>query len=213
MVDEVGLRERQRRRTQQAIQDAATDLFLRSGFDAVGVNEIAAAAEVSKRTLFKYFPSKEDLIVGSFADHQDENARVVAGRPPGQDPLTALREHFLDALARRDPITGLDDRPQVLAFVAMVLATPSLQARLLLYQLDAERALAAALDEIQPDAGVGRVAAYQIFAVQRALADENRQALTDGITADDRYPAAVAAATRAYAFLATGLAAALAPRH
>ncbi|WP_329409506.1 TetR/AcrR family transcriptional regulator [Nocardia vinacea] len=70
----MGLRERKKRHTRAAISDAAIRLFLADGFDAVSVVDIAATAEVSKRTLFKYFPSKEDLVVHRFADH-------VARRP------------------------------------------------------------------------------------------------------------------------------------
>src|SRR4051794_1108117 len=109
MAESTGLRERQRLRIRHAIQDAATRLFLTSGFHAVSVDQIAAAAEVSKRTLFKYFPSKEDLVIGSFAAHADEAARIVLSRPAGTSPLAALHEQFLDGLARHDPITGLDD--------------------------------------------------------------------------------------------------------
>lgn len=208
MAGQLGLRQRQRLRIQQAIQDAATHLFLSFGFDAVSVTDIAAAAEVSKRTLFKYFPSKEDLVIRAFADHQDEAARTVINRAPARSPLAALHEHFLDGLARRDPITGLDDHPQTIAFVNMVLSIPSLQARLLLYQVKAELALTAALEQTRPAAGDGtaRLAAYQIFAVHRALADENRRHLAAGTTADSRYPEAVEAANHAFALLRHGLA-------
>ena len=204
---ESGLRQRQRLRTHQAIQDAATRLFLASGFQAVGVDEIAAAADVSKRTLFKYFPSKEDLVIGAFADHVDEPARTVLNRPPGRSPLSALHEHFLDGLARRDPVTGLDDRPQTLAFVHMVLSVPSLQARLLLYQARAEQALETALDEARPMPvdGTAHLAACQVFAVHRALADDNRAHLVGGATAQERYPGAVHAANRGFTLLREGL--------
>lgn len=208
MADQPGLRQRQAQRTRDAIQDAATRLFLASGFQAVGVDEIAAAAEVSKRTLFKYFPSKEDLVIGSFADHADEAARTVLTRPAGTTPLAALHEHFLDGLARRDPITGLDDRPPTLAFIAMVLAAPSLQSRLLLYQAKAEQTLAEALDQTCPssDADTSRLAACQIYAILRTLAEDNRRSLAEGVTADERYPEAVEAAGRAFAVLRHGLA-------
>ncbi|HTJ39470.1 MAG TPA: helix-turn-helix domain-containing protein [Dactylosporangium sp.] len=202
MTEELGLRQRQRLRIQQAIQDAATHLFLDSGYDAVSVNEIAAKAEVSKRTLFKYFASKEDLVIGAFSDHQDELALTVRSRPAGIGPLAALQRHFLDGLDRRDPITGLDDRPQTIAFVQMVLSVPALQARLLLYQTRAEQALTEAL----PDDGTARLAAYQIYAAHRALADDNRRHLAAGVTADARYPAAVEAANEAFALLRHGLA-------
>jgi AcrR family transcriptional regulator len=214
VTDQPGLRQRQQQRTRQAIQDAATRLFLASGFQAVGVDEIAAAAEVSKRTLFKYFPSKEDLVVGSFADHVDEAARMVLARPAGTSPLAALHEHFLDGLARRDPVTGLDDHPQTLAFVSMVLSVPSLQARLLLYQATAEQTLTAALEKTRPESVEGpefvdstaRLAACQIFAVHRTLAEDNRRCLTAGATAQERYPGAVKAADHAFALLRGGLA-------
>jgi AcrR family transcriptional regulator len=203
-----GLRERQRLRIQQAIQDAATRLFLESGFDAVGVAEIAAIAEVSKRTLFKYFPTKEDLVIQAFADHQDEAAHTVLNRPADRSPLAALHQHFLDGLANRDPVTGLDDHPQTLAFVNMVLTVPSLQARLLLYNTKAEQLLAAALETARPAKldSTARVAAYQIFAVHRALADDNRHHLSAGDTADARYPRAVEAADHAFNQLRDGLA-------
>jgi AcrR family transcriptional regulator len=208
MAEQLGLRQRQRLRIQQAIQDAATRLFLRSGFDTVSVAEVAAAAEVSKRTLFKYFPSKEDLVIHAFADHQDEAARIVLNGPPDRSLLTALQEHFLDGLTRRDPVTGLDDHPQTIAFVNMVLSVPSLQARLLLYQTKAELALTAALEKTRPSAieGTARVAAYQIFAVHRALADDNRRHLAAGATAQSRYLDAVEAANHAFALLRHGLA-------
>lgn len=208
MADHPGLRQRQAQRTREAIQDAATRLFLASGFYAVGVDEIAAAAEVSKRTLFKYFPSKEDLVIGGFADHADEAARTVACRPPGTSPLAALHGHFLDGLARRDPVTGLDDRPQTLAFVAMVLSVPSLQARLLLYQATAEQTLAEALEKSRPSPAdsTARLAACQIFAVCRTLAEDNRRRLVAGVTARERYPGAVEAAGQAFALLRQGLA-------
>jgi AcrR family transcriptional regulator len=204
MVEQSGLRERQKERLRQAIQDAATRLFLAEGFDAVGVADIAAAAEVSKRTLFKYFPSKEDLVVGSFADHEDEAARVVRGRRAGCGPLTALHEHFLDGLARRDPVTGLDDRPQTIAFVNMVRSVPSLRSRLLVFQSRSERSLTAALAHAGP-AGTARLAAYQILAVQRALADDNRERLAAGTTAKLRHPTAVRAANQAFDLLRHGL--------
>src|SRR3954468_6075529 len=77
-----GLRERKRARTHAAISEAAIALFLERGFDHVSVAQVAEAAEVSKRTLFAYFPAKEDLVVHRFADHETEAARVVGPRPP-----------------------------------------------------------------------------------------------------------------------------------
>jgi len=112
----MNLRERKKERTRAAIADAAIAMFLCDGFDAVSTADIAAAVEVSKPTLFRYFPTKEDLVVHRFADHIGEAARVVRAREPGEAPLAALHRHFRAGLAGRDPVTGLCDHPAVLAF-------------------------------------------------------------------------------------------------
>ncbi|HTF12739.1 MAG TPA: TetR family transcriptional regulator, partial [Asanoa sp.] len=133
MTEQAGLRERKRQRTHDTISAAAITLFLERGFDAVPVADVAAAAEVSKPTLFKYFPTKEDLVLHRIADHSGEAARVVRDRSEGERPLAALRRHFLDGLRDRDPVTGLNDHPQVLAYHRMVFETPSLAARVASY--------------------------------------------------------------------------------
>ena len=143
MTDELGLRERKKLRTRAAISTAAIELFLERGFDAVGVAEVAKAAEVSKRTLFAYFPSKEDLVLHRFADHETDAADVVRARRPGQGPLAALREAFLRGLDEREPVTGLCDEPAVVAVFRLVTGTPALVARLAAFTSAGESALAA----------------------------------------------------------------------
>ncbi|KAA2253969.1 TetR family transcriptional regulator [Solihabitans fulvus] len=201
----MGLRERKKLRTRQAISDAAVTLFLAAGFDHVSVAEVAEAAEVSRRTLFAYFPTKEDLVLHRFADHEDEPARVVRARPDGQPPLDALHEHLLDRLAHRDANTGLSDDPEVMAFHRLLTDTPSLGARLLEYLDRGVRTLADALAGSGDDLTT-RLAAVQVISVQRVLAEDNVRAITGGATADDRYPVAVAAADHAYDLLRAGLA-------
>ena len=118
------------RRTRRC-RTTAIALFLERGFDGVSVAEVAAAAGISKPTLFRYFPAKEDLVLHRFADHEDEAARVVAaGRAEGLAPLPALHAHFRQGLDRRDPVTGLCDHPHVLAYHGLLYGTPSLVARL-----------------------------------------------------------------------------------
>ncbi|MFB7029438.1 MULTISPECIES: TetR/AcrR family transcriptional regulator [unclassified Streptomyces] len=198
-----GLRERKKARTRQVLSDTAVALFLERGFDGVSVAEVAAAAEVSKPTLFRYFPVKEDLVLHRFADHQDEPARVVeAGRATGTAPLDALYAHLLDGLERRDPVTGLCDAPEVLAYHRLLYGTPALLARLHAYRAGTEEALAGALGG---DPLVARLAAGQVVAVLRVLADRNVVRIAGGETADAVAADAVAEAGRAFATLWEGL--------
>ncbi|MER5990518.1 TetR/AcrR family transcriptional regulator [Streptomyces viridosporus] len=197
-MSETGLRERKRRRMYRTVSDTAVRLFLERGFDAVSVAEVAAAAEISKPTLFRYFPAKEDLVLYRIADHEDEAARVV-GRGPS--PVEALRRHFLDGLRRCDPVTGLNDDPEVLAFHSLLYGTPALVARLYGYLERSEEALAEALG-----GGLGaRLAAGQIIAVRRILAQENWRRIAAGEPVAEVRGDAVAAAERAFDVLAETL--------
>jgi AcrR family transcriptional regulator len=210
----MGLRERKKQRTQQTISDTAISLFLRHGFDQVSVVDIAAEAEVSKPTLFKYFPTKEDLVVYRFADHQTMSSTVVRQRQPGTSVLDALHRHFLDGLAERDPITGLNDDPAVLAFQALVYSTPSVMARVGEYLTQAEEELARTLaEEVDGRAPLGTdsrevtapLLAGQVIATQRILASANWRRIVGGRPADDLYPEAVTDADHAFALLSWGL--------
>jgi len=197
VIEPAGLRARKKARTRDAIADAAISLFLAHGFDQVSVNDIAAAAEVSKPTLFRYFATKEDLVLHRFADHNGEAARVVRDREPGVPPITALHRHFRAGLDRYDPVTGLNDHPEVVAFHRLVFSTPSLAGRLAQYLADDEDTLAGALGSgIQ-----ARLRAAQVLAVQRVLARTNWRKIADGRTAHDVHPEAVADADQAFAQL------------
>ncbi|MFF5669909.1 TetR family transcriptional regulator [Streptomyces hygroscopicus] len=202
-----GLRERKKQRTRDAISDAAITLFVERGFNEVSVAQIAEAAEVSKRTLFAYFPTKEDLVVHRMADHETESARVVRARPAHTAPLDALRDHFLDGLRRRDPITGLNDMPQIRELTQLIFRTPALIDRMQRFRAGGERALTEALcDTTDAPELVARMASVQIIAVQWALSMENFERLISGETADARYPDAARSAEQAFALLANGLA-------
>jgi AcrR family transcriptional regulator len=96
-----GLRERKKARTREAIIDAALDLFASKGFDATTVEDIAAAADVSPRTFFRYFDSKVDLIMARNEAHGEKIAPLVEARPADEGPLEALRQVLLTELAER----------------------------------------------------------------------------------------------------------------
>lgn len=92
-----GLRERKKARTKATIQREALRLFSRDGYAETSVEQIAAAAEVSPSTFFRYFPSKDDLVLTDFID-----TRVIAlflAAPRELGPLAALRV-AIDALTR-----------------------------------------------------------------------------------------------------------------
>ncbi|SHN15569.1 TetR/AcrR family transcriptional regulator [Cryptosporangium aurantiacum] len=96
MADTDGsLRERKRRETWQALRSAAITLVSERGLDGVSVDEIAAAANVSKRTLFNYFSSKEDLIFGPDPAEPARLAAIAEARPADEPIWDSLREILL----------------------------------------------------------------------------------------------------------------------
>jgi AcrR family transcriptional regulator len=101
-LEPTGLRERKKQRTRELIASAALDLFGRQGYHATTVAEIAAAAEVSERTVFTYFPTKEDIL---FSDHVVFARRLAAAlheRASGASALDTLRDFVVENLSAID---------------------------------------------------------------------------------------------------------------
>jgi AcrR family transcriptional regulator len=92
-----GLRERKKQRTRETIARAAHELFVERGYHATTLPDIAEAAEVSTRTIFAYFASKEDILFSDFAVIKDALARALAERPEGEDALETVREFILSS--------------------------------------------------------------------------------------------------------------------
>ncbi|WP_344870943.1 TetR/AcrR family transcriptional regulator [Allokutzneria multivorans] len=199
-----GLRDLKKERTRQALSDAAIALFLARGFDRVSVADVAAAAEVSKPTLFRYFDSKEDLVLHRAADHFGEAARVVRDRAPDQTPISALHQHFQRGLDERAPTTGLCDAPDVLAYHRLVFDTPGIAVRLRELTAEDTASLGEALRAAAPDDLMSRLVAAQYAVVREILARENWAKLASGRTATDVHPEAAAAADAAFGLLARG---------
>jgi AcrR family transcriptional regulator len=95
-MSSVGLRERKKADTRAAISQAALRLATERGPDSITVDDIAAAADVSPRTVFNYFTSKEEAILGFDPNRKLEVGRSVLERPARELPLTALRGAFVD---------------------------------------------------------------------------------------------------------------------
>ena len=90
-----GLRERKKQRTRETIARAAHELFAERGYHATTLPDIAEAADVSTRTIFAYFPSKEDILFSDFAVMKEALAQALAERPKGQDALETVRRFIL----------------------------------------------------------------------------------------------------------------------
>ncbi|MEV7188111.1 TetR family transcriptional regulator [Kitasatospora sp. NPDC093102] len=207
-LDTLPLRERKKIQTGIRIWSTAIALFAERGFDQVSVAEIAAAAEVSKMTVFNYFPSKEDLVMGPMEQHLDEPAQVVRERAPGISAVTALREQYLSALERFDPATGLSDQQVVLDVIRLIHHTPALLMRATAgFDHQAQSLLTAELLAQDPDRDelTARIAAAQLLATRLALTGENQRRMLAGESAADALSAALEGARRAFALVEHGL--------
>lgn len=98
-----GRRAQQKASTRAAITLAAQQLIGARGFDSVTVGEIAEAAEVSHRTFYRYFPSKESALLADFKDFLDDFVALVAARPAEEHPVDSLLR-TLDTIAQALPV-------------------------------------------------------------------------------------------------------------
>jgi AcrR family transcriptional regulator len=101
MSTEPGLRERKKRRTRETIARVALELFAERGYGATTLADIAGAADVSTRTIFSYFASKEDIVFADFPELKQALADALAQRPAGKDALDTVRD-FAFAMADRE---------------------------------------------------------------------------------------------------------------
>ncbi|MCX4512923.1 TetR family transcriptional regulator [Streptomyces sp. NBC_01619] len=120
----LGLRERKKLKTRTAIRRAMYRLIAEQGYEATTIEQIAAAAEVSPSTVFRYFPSKEDIVL---ADEYDEAIeRALRTRPVDEPPLDSLRAILTAAVSRM-----LENEPQEMHLRTKLMAeVPALRARM-----------------------------------------------------------------------------------
>lgn len=109
---ECGLRELKRRRTRRSIEDAAISLIVDRGYDDVTVEDICAKAEVSRRTFFNYFSSKDHAIFGRGMLTFGEEEAALFAATAGDDPLGALVDIVEAGVV--EPSTEDDDLPDCL---------------------------------------------------------------------------------------------------
>src|SRR5919201_3189368 len=106
MIRTVGLRERKKERTRQLIAETARRLFQERGFDAVTVDDVAREADVSRKTVFNYFPTKEDLFYSGLELFEEELLDAIRGREPHESILAAFARFVTEPrglLAAEDP--------------------------------------------------------------------------------------------------------------
>jgi AcrR family transcriptional regulator len=119
---DTGLRERKKALTREALAREAMRLFAEQGFDHTTVDEIAAACDVSRRTFFRYFASKEDVL-GSHKEQGEQIFDLIAARPADEPALLSIRAAILSLAADLEA-----DREWLLQRARILDATPSLRA-------------------------------------------------------------------------------------
>jgi AcrR family transcriptional regulator len=120
----IGLREMKKERTRSDIVRVATSMFANRGFDQVTVDEIAAEAEVSHRTFYRYFATKEELVLGPLQHGLEDFVAKFARRPRTESVIASVRDVIIDLAANYEH--DLDNDRQR---AALVRATPSLRQR------------------------------------------------------------------------------------
>lgn len=178
----LGLRERKKSQTRELIARTAQALFVQRGFDEVTVAEIARAADVAEKTVFNYFPTKEDLVYSGMDTWEEDLLTAIRERPSGQPVLTAFARFVAEPrglVARQD----LDSAQRLAQLTRMVADSPALRAReqqTFAHYTGSLAALIAeetAVDERDPRPWV---AANAMMGVHRALIAYTRDRINSG---------------------------------
>ena len=202
-----GLRERKKQRTRELIAETARRLFIERGFEHVSVAEIARVAEVSEKTVFNYFPTKEDLVYWRLESFEDELLAAIRDRVAGESVLDA----FGRFVTRPRGLLAADD-PTVIERLAgltrMITDSPALLARERQVFDRYTSTLAAAIAEEQgvaPDDVEPWVMANALMGVHRGLVDYSRRRILAGARNPELGEEMQAQARRALAALRRGL--------
>ncbi len=198
MKGQAGLRERKKRQTRELIAETAQGLFRERGFDAVTVDEVAREAGVSRKTVFNYFPTKEDLFFSGLELFEEGLLAAIRDRRPGESILAAYARFVTDAsglLGDEDPDAG----ERLRAINRRIAESPALRAReqqIYAGYTDALAALIAHEVKARPDDVVPWVAANAMIGLHRALVayvrrqvlagDADRRRIARGVRAQAR---------------------------
>jgi len=206
MAATTGLRERKKQRTRELIAETARRLFVERGFDAVPVAEIAREADVSEKTVFNYFPTKEDLVFWRLESFEDELLSAVRDREAGESILDAFGRFVM---RRRGLLAaeGPEATERLAAITRMIVSSPALLARERKIFDRYTASLADLISERGADPGDVEpwVVANALMGVHRALVDYTRRRIVAGARNPGLSREVRAQARRALATLGAGL--------
>lgn len=141
----MSLRERKKRETRQRIAEAAIELFLQKGYEATTLDEIAAAAEIGRRTFFSYFKTKEAVLMAFVDGGFCPTFRpILLGQSKELSPLEAVRRSMLQLFSARDPDKSL-------AVYTFLESSEVLRSRMQAVPMEMEMCVFEALRERCPD--------------------------------------------------------------
>jgi AcrR family transcriptional regulator len=140
-VIDTSLRERKKQQTKQALQEQALRLFLARGYEATTVDDIAEAAGVSPRTFFRYFPTKEEVLIKDPYDRRFLD--VFVARPPEEPIVESIRVAMRAALP---PMTSAEAEVMLMR-TRLMFESPELSAQMWCHYAEAEAMLAAVIGQ------------------------------------------------------------------
>jgi AcrR family transcriptional regulator len=203
-----GLRERKKARTREVIADTARRLFLEHGFESVTVAQVAREADVAEKTVFNYFPTKEDLFYGRLEEFEEELLAAIRGRESG----TTIVEAFRDFVTKQRGALRLQDEKEATERLReinrVVTESPSLLARerqVFDRYADSLADLIATETRAREGSVEPRVVASALIDVHRLLIDYVRERTLAGDSAREISRGVRAQAKRAFAVLEQGL--------
>jgi AcrR family transcriptional regulator len=174
-----GLRERKKAKTRAAIQQEAMRLFRERGYDGATVEDIAEAAEVSPSTFFRYFPTKEDVVLRD--DYDELMMEAFVAQPPDLTPLQAARAAMHGMAAILDGLSP-EERELEQVRATLTFSIPEVRARWLEESVRAFRRFAEgvaartgrARDDIRVRTAVGAVMGVMLVAMEPLIEDPSR---------------------------------------
>jgi AcrR family transcriptional regulator len=176
-----GLRERKKAKTRRTIQEHALRLFAEQGYEATTVDQIAEAAEISPSTFFRYFATKEDVVIED--DYDPLLIRAFIAQPASLSPVAAFRRAIREAFAD----VYQSDHEQILQRTKLQLQNPALRARLMTTQLSTTNAMTVAaaerygrdVNDLEVQTFAGAVIGALVPALTRWVASDGKASLPD----------------------------------